>query len=431
MNGGDVPAHGLPRVGMWLSRLVEFGLVQAGVQTLTALAGILIVRSLSKNQYALFAITNSMQTSCNLLADVGIGIGLRSIGGRVWNDRYRFGQLLNTAFGLRRQFAVISFAACIPLSAWMLWQNGASTLSTVALCAIIAAGVLPLLASQVWGVSPLIHGEYRRIQKLDFGNAALRLGLIATLTLTRINAFLAALVAVVSNWIQVFFLRRWARERADLEAPANQEDRHELLRLSRRLLPNTIFFCVQAQVTLVILTFVGNTTGLADLTALGRIAMLLGIFSVTFANVIGPRFGRCQESARLPRLYLLLVFGSASVIAPLLIAAWLLPDSLLWLLGNKYEGLRQELLLVVAAACISQLLGVMYNMNTSKAWIRVHSFAFIPVILITQSTAALLLDLREFHDILIFNLVSVTAPLPIYVIDAVLGMKRQSKVYST
>jgi O-antigen/teichoic acid export membrane protein len=411
------------RVRIWLLRLTEFGLVQAGVQGLGALTGILIVRNLSKHEYALFAIANSMQTACNLLADLGIGVGVRSIGGRVWDDRYRFGQLLNTASGLRRRFAVVSFSICLPIAAWMLWRNGASLYLSLGLCAAIALSVIPVLSSSVWGVSPVLHGEFRRIQKLDLGNAALRFGLIGALASLRINAFLAALVAAVTNWVQASFLWRWARERVDTKAQPDPDDRRELLKLSTKLLPNTVFFCFQGQITLFILTLVGNTTGVADVTALGRLAMLFSIFSITFANVIGPRFVRCQDTRRLPRLYLFLVLSSVVIVSPVILLAWLFPDAMLWVLGSKYGGLREECLLVVLAGCIVQVNGVMWNLNSGKAWVRAYSLGFIPSILITQIVATLCLDLRQFHDVLIFNLAGVVAPLPIFITDALLGMK--------
>jgi len=108
------------QVRRWSLTLAEFGVAQIAVQALTALAGILIIRSMSKPEYALFAIANSMQTTCNLLADLGIGIGVRSIGGKVWDDPFRFGQLMNTALRLRRKFAICSLGVCLPIASWML-----------------------------------------------------------------------------------------------------------------------------------------------------------------------------------------------------------------------------------------------------------------------------------------------------------------------
>lgn len=407
----------------WSFTLAEFGVVQIGVQALTALAGILIIRSMSKPEYALFVIANSMQTTCNLLADLGIGIGVRSIGGKVWADPFRFGQLMNTALELRRRFALCSFGVGLPIAGWMLWRNGATPLYAAALCAVVGAAVIPLLSASVWGVSPGLHGEYRRLQKLDLSNAALRLLLIGALALIRLSAWLAALVGVVTNWIQSLVLRRWAHEKADIMAPPNADDRRELTRLSVKSLPNTIFFCFQGQVTLLILTLFGSPTGIADVTALGRIAVLFSVFSVAFANVLAPRFARCQDPARLPRLYLLLISGTVLALVPLVAFAWALPGPLLWLLGGKYAGLDSECGWVVAAGCVAQIGAVMWNLNSSKAWIRAQAPGFIPAILITQLLGAITLDLRQFHDVLIFNFITAAAPLSVYTIDAYLGMR--------
>jgi hypothetical protein len=74
--------------------LGSFAFVQAAVQVIGFMAGILLVRSLSHQEYAYFTIANTMQGTINLLADIGISVGLASIGGRVWQDRHRFGELI-------------------------------------------------------------------------------------------------------------------------------------------------------------------------------------------------------------------------------------------------------------------------------------------------------------------------------------------------
>ena len=415
--------HHWPRIKQWTLRLAEFGLVQGMVQILTAVAGLMVVRTLAKHEYAIYAIANSMQATCNLLADIGIGIGVRSIGGRVWNDPVRFGQLLNTTLGLRRQFAAVSLIVSLPIAAWMLWRNGASMLLIIGLCAVIVLAVIPLLGVTAWATCAQLHGEYRRIQKLDLGNAALRCALIGLLSLTKINAILATMVGVVGNWVQVTLLRRWAHEKIQVAAPPNAADRRELLWLSQKQLPNAIFYCFQGQVTLLILTQFGNPTGIANITALGRIALLFTIFSITFANVLSPRFTRCQDPKRLPRLYLLLVGGTTLVLSVLTLAAWLLPGPFLWLLGAKYATLRPECGWVVTASCVTQIGGVMWSLNSSKAWINTQVWGYIPTILLAQITMAICLDLHQFHHVLLFNLITALAPLPLLAIDAVRGLR--------
>src|SRR3982751_6448943 len=96
-------------------RLVgNFALIQAVVQVIGFLSGILLVRTLSHEEYAFFTIANTMQGTLNLLADIGISVGLVSIGGRVWQDRHRFGQLINTALGLRRKMGLVSVVVVVP-----------------------------------------------------------------------------------------------------------------------------------------------------------------------------------------------------------------------------------------------------------------------------------------------------------------------------
>ena len=71
----------------WAGRFFEFAFVQCWVQLFTAVAGMIVVRTLSKHEYTLFGIVNSMQSTASMMADLGIGIGITSIGGRVWHNR--------------------------------------------------------------------------------------------------------------------------------------------------------------------------------------------------------------------------------------------------------------------------------------------------------------------------------------------------------
>src|SRR5712692_11094390 len=81
----------------------NFAIVQAVVQIIGFLSGILLVRTLQQRDYAYFTIANTMQGTINVLADIGISVGLVSIGGRVWQDGRRFGELVSAGLRLRRK----------------------------------------------------------------------------------------------------------------------------------------------------------------------------------------------------------------------------------------------------------------------------------------------------------------------------------------
>ena len=120
----------------------NFVTVQAIVQLIGFLGGILLVRQLEQHEYAYFTITNSMQGTINLLADIGISIGLVSIGGRVWNDRRRFGELINTALRMRRKLGAVAIILITPVLYFLLVKNGAPLRYTLVLILLLLAGLL-------------------------------------------------------------------------------------------------------------------------------------------------------------------------------------------------------------------------------------------------------------------------------------------------
>src|SRR5205814_7972497 len=78
----------------------SFVTVQIIVQLVGFLSGILLIRILEQREYAFFTIANTMQGTLKLLADVGVSIGLVSIGGRVCQDRSGCSHLISTALYL-------------------------------------------------------------------------------------------------------------------------------------------------------------------------------------------------------------------------------------------------------------------------------------------------------------------------------------------
>lgn len=412
----------------WLGKVAEFGFVQGLVQVVTGLAGLLIIRSLAKEQYALYAIFFQMQATSNILSDIGIGIGVRSIGGRVFRDRFRFGELIKTALRLRYVFGLIAYSAMIPVAIWMLRTNGATWGTAFMLAALLVASAIPLLEISVLTVVQQLHGEYRRIQWRDLATALGRLAMVAGLVMTQINVALVALVSVITSWLQVLVTRTWTHEHCASDAGDNASDRSELWSLSARQFPNTLFFCFQGQITLLILTLVGNSDDIADIFALGRLSIFLTVISAAFANVLIPRFAACQDPKRLPRLYLYLIALTIAALAPILILAWTFPQPLLWILGNDYTNLRRECGLVVLATCLAHLSGTMWQLNSSRAWLFWTQRSWIVVTIITQIALAFSLNLSNLANVIYFQIITNIVPIPMLIADVIRGQNETTEL---
>src|SRR5260370_23739899 len=122
LNEGSTPI--LRRAFDQARRISNYALVQAAVQIIAFSSGILLVRWLPQREYAYFTIANAMQATLMLLADIGISTGLISIGGRVWQDRHRFGELINTGLAIRRRLSLAAVIIVAPILYSILAKNG-------------------------------------------------------------------------------------------------------------------------------------------------------------------------------------------------------------------------------------------------------------------------------------------------------------------
>jgi O-antigen/teichoic acid export membrane protein len=387
-------------------RVGNYAAVQAVIQLLAFTSGILLVRWLPQREYAYFTIANAMQATLNVLADIGISVGLISIGGRVWQDRHRFGQLINTGLFVRRRLAAAAFVIVAPILYAMLVRNGASLLYTFLLIVVVLIGFSIQLSIDVFAVVPRLRSDIVRIQTIDFVCAVVRLALIVGLIYVFSRAGLAVAIASAAFFLQYLLLRSYAAKVIDLKATENPEDRQEIVRLTKKLAANALFYCLQGQITVFLISFFGQqTTEVAEVGALGRLAMISAVLMSTLTNILVPAFARCQDKARLRVLYVLISGGVALFSLVVLGAAAFFPDQFLLILGNRYTHLHRELVLMVASSVLIAFGSTLWMLNSSKAWIN-GSWLYIPLTLATQVALIPFTDFSSVAGVLTFNLIS-------------------------
>jgi O-antigen/teichoic acid export membrane protein len=384
----------------------NFAMVQAGVQVIGFLSGILLVRWLSQREYAYFTIANTMQGTINLLADIGISVGLVSIGGRIWHDRHRFGELINAALHVRRRLGALAIIAVTPIMYFMLVKNGASTLYTAVLIVVVLAGLVIQLSIGVLSVVPRLRSDIGRIQIIDITGAIVRFLLLLALLFISLNAGVAVAVATLVFLLQYAMLRHYVKGVVDLNAEENVEDRHEIVRLTKHLAANAVFYCLQGQITIFLISFFAHrVSAVAEVGALGRLAMIFTVLSNLLANVFVPAFARCQNRRKLRWLYAAILGGVAAFSLVILAVATFFPEQFLFVLGSKYAHLHRELLLMVGGAVVGALTGTFWALNAAKAWVS-GAWLYIPLTLATQSALIPYTDFSSVSGVLMFNLLS-------------------------
>ncbi len=282
----------------------RFATVQVIVQIIGFASGILLVRYLDQRQYAYFTIANTMQGTIAVLADMGIGIGLMSIGGRVWQDRYRFGQLIRTAQVLRWKLGAVAIAIILPILHLMLVRNGASPRFSLLLIGFILAGIIAQLSFTILSVVPRLCSDVPRIQRIDLTGSIVRLVVLVGCAFLFLDASIAILVGSATLLLQFVMMRRYVGGVIDVHAPENDDDRRAMLGFVKNQAPNAIFYCVQGQITIFLISFFGHHAGaVAEIGALGRLAMIFAVLGQLMTNIFVPAFARAQTFRRLLMQY--------------------------------------------------------------------------------------------------------------------------------
>ncbi|MEP6809167.1 MAG: polysaccharide biosynthesis protein [Chthoniobacterales bacterium] len=384
----------------------NFASVQVIVQLLGFASGILLVRYLSQREYAYFTIANTMQGTINVLADIGISIGLISIGGRVWQDRARFGQLITTARHLRWKLCGVAVVIVTPILFLMLERNGAPLAYSAILITLTLAALAAQISYGVYAVVPRLRSDISRIQAIEFSGALVRIVVLIGCAFLFLNSGVALLVSAAAIFLQLALMRRYVANVIDLHAPENAEDRSAMVGFIKSQAANAIFFCVQGQITIFLISFFGTrTTAVAEIGALGRLAMIFAILGQLLTNIFVPAFARSQTSRRIRWQFAAIMAGVIAFGVVILSVAAFFPDQFLYVLGAKYAHLHREMFLMVAGTVANVIVATLWTLNAARAWIK-GSWLYIPTTLATQIALIPYTDFSSVVSLLIFNLLS-------------------------
>jgi O-antigen/teichoic acid export membrane protein len=387
------------------SRLVSVSaLAQGLVQTISFICGVFVIRLLPTQEYALYTLANTMLATMILLADSGVSTGVMAQAAKVWDDNDKLGVVLATGFELRKKFAFVSLLIAFPALLFLLLHHGFSLGMSSLICISLVPAFIAGLSGTLLEVVFKLRQDIIPLQKVQVMNNLGRLVLIASL----LTVFPWAFIAILAAGIPQIWANRRLKENAMVHVNWQQKPdvavRKEILFIVKRALPGVVYYCLSGQITIWLISLFGNYTAVAQMGALGRLAMALSIFSVLFSTLVSPRFARLPPSREV-LLKLFLNIMSGLLLLTLLITAftWLFPEQMLWVLGKNYSGLNMELLLYVADSCLGLLWGSAYILGATRGW-NIHPAFSITVSICSIVTGILLIDVSTVKGVLFLNL---------------------------
>jgi O-antigen/teichoic acid export membrane protein len=408
----------MDRIQRWSLVLGKFLLVQIAVQVVGMLAGIIIVRTVTKEDYALYTIANTLLPALYALANSGVTFAASAIGGRVWQDDRRLGQVIVTALKASRILSMAVIALVLPLLAFLLRRNGASVAAIGMIAALVSAIALLQLGTAIFIVVPRLRGDFRFLQRTDLTVAVARLALVASAALAWLDTVVALLASALANLLQFLLVRSRVRRRVDLAVPADRSMEREMRGVAGRQWLNEVHYLLQGQISVFLLGVFGSTASVADFGALARIGLIFTAVGVSMQNIVLPRFARCQDPRRLAQLYLEILAANTVIAAAPVVAALLLPRPFLWLLGAQYMDLSSELVLVALSTATAVVYGISVSLNAVRAWI-IPGWVVVPFSIVVEALLMLAIGVSTLQQVLWISILSNLLLTLLYVFGAV------------
>ena len=415
------------RIGKRLSAFVG---AQSATQLLNAATGLMLLRFLSKPDFAIYAIALGLQSTVGILTDLGFGSAISGLVGTRYRDKKLFGSYIKAASSIRQALMVIATVIAVGCIVFFrhLKVEGHSSLEMILLAVLVLLTVQFQAWASYYDVPLLLNNRLVAYYSPQIAAAVLRMAAAIVLFYAH---FISAITVISANTLCIvvmglsyrYLSRRW------IEVPRTlcKEHAREMIRYMTPLIPGTVYQALQGQIALFIITFFGHVSQIAEVAAAGRIGQLFMLLNASNGVLVTPLFARTPHALFRRRYFYAMgaVGGMALVVA---LSAKLLPGVYLLLLGAKYSNLTVQVQLVVYASAIGYFTGGMWAIAVARKWVFWWSGSLQMVLLtLIQIVCVLTLPLNTSSGVLEMNIFTALGALTVQILHVMQGMARHGK----
>lgn len=374
---------------------------QVGITGINALTGFVILRGVAKPDYAVYTIVFSLLAIFSNITNVGITPAMNGIGGRIWDKPRELQSLLNSSLKLRYQ---LGWWFAGPFIAYCIWQFAATGLNWLTLSILVLlllfAGWIQLQHS-LYAIILQLNKAIMGLQRNELWSVLLKLSGIVMLIVVR------APLLVVVGWIGfclLFNLRlnqKQAGNFLEKHSETQVQYEQEINTIIRSNFLRTVYWSLEGQISILLCTIFATTATIAEIGALGRLAIYFSIFQAFILNYSLPKLAKSQDKNAILLQTKQILALSIAVITPMLLWAMVHPDSLLWVLGSNYSNLQPVLLGFLLVSALGQLAAISYQVCAAKAWIQLNRY-YVQLAIPLQIGLISLLDLSQLSAVILF-----------------------------
>jgi O-antigen/teichoic acid export membrane protein len=421
LRGSLRPARS-PRLRRWGSLGLRFLVGQGSVQALNIITGFFLLRWMSVEAYAQYSVAFGFQSTLGMLVDLGFSGSIIALVGDRGGDPEIVGRYVRSARRFRNRLYLVIVPLGVVAFPFLIARHNWPMLTQALLLISIVAALYFQGWSSFYSTPLLITQRITPYYRPQIISAAGRNVCCFVLYLTSaLSAWTAAWVSSAVIFVNSLLYRKESKPLAVEPAEADRQANREMLRYLSPLIPVTIFLAFQGQISIFIITLTGQTRGVAEVAALGRLGQLFLVLGAFNSVVISPYSAKVPRP-NLARRYFQMVGTAALISAVICLGAFLFPEPFLWILGPRYQNLRREVGWAIAVSCVSYVGGVIWAIHSARKWIYWWvTVTYICLVLAAQLVFALLVDLGTTMNVIYFSLVTASAILVTHIAGGIYG----------
>lgn len=402
---------------------------QGLVQLTNLLTGFLLLRWLTVDNYAQFIVAFTFQLTLGFLTDLGFSGTIVALVGPRGNDPTVIGSYIRSGRRIRN----IMLLCLTPIAAvfyiQIVRQHHWATSTSVILFASIVASIYFSGTISYYGAPLLIHGRLSHYYRNQLAGALFRILTCGALYLVgSLSAWTTSWANALGYLVIGWFNARESRRFVKLPAHPDSKITRQMMQYVLPNLPSFVFFALQGQISLFLISLFGKTRNIAEVGALGRLGQLFLILAGFNAAVIEPFMARLPDK-RVLRSYLIISLIACAICIPICCLGFFDPKVLLLILGPRYASLQRETGWLVLSSCVGYLVGVLWIMTAARRWIYwTTTWTSIGLILSAQILFLCLFRIDSTLNAILFGLATNAAYLLSVIINSVYGFIRGPRV---
>ena len=383
------------RFARWSRLSLEFALSQGLAQSAGMISGLIYVRLMPIDEYALYAMALSSLTFVAIGGDVGLTGSLNYFWRQSGSDGNVIEPIIAVVQRLRSVFFVLASFVCGAFLLKTATEQHFSMITVLACFGLVVATAWSQLRAVLDVQLMRLQGMQRESYYCEAAGSITRLLAAVVMIATGITTALFGLAGGLLGSLSILAaLKSFMRTPRGNSQPIARETWRKVLYYITPTFPTTLVYIAEVPLLLWLALTFGGKAPLAETFAVGRIGAIYGLLTIFINAVVGTRLARVRNDAHFARMMGLFLLALVFLSAAATTVAYLTPSALLLLIGPNYAHLEKQVVLMIAGSSISILTAFLSMANRLRGWVRLE-----PVAASCQAVAIFSLASQwSFHD---------------------------------